>query len=181
MQEVLRPLQTLTAHTAALWAPLVHDGCCCLRLAPWLSTGTFLELHMDTSGQHGLQTEVSQLCHFLKPYFSGSFHQHHRSARHHVCSCGFYFTSSRTGTGSFHTATLLPIIWLQSTSTYCLSEPVPVQADTCLLFLSLKIPISSPAFWIRSGFPLNPLKQTQDVAEKTTCRVPTRRQCVCSV
>lgn len=42
MQEVLRPLQTLTAHTAALWAPLVHDGCCCcccLRLAPWLSTG----------------------------------------------------------------------------------------------------------------------------------------------
>lgn len=93
----------------------------------------------------------------------------------------FYFTSSRTGTGSFPTATLLPLIWLQSTSTYCLSEPVPVQTDTCLLFLSLKIPISSPAFQFDQVFRWTPLKQTQDVAEKNTCRVTTRRQCVCSI
>lgn len=67
---------------------------------------------MDTSGQHGLQTEVSPsvLFHPSFGHFSGSVHQHCGAARRHVCSCGFRLTSSRTGTGSFPAATLPPLI-----------------------------------------------------------------------
>lgn len=98
-------------HTAALCALLFSEA-----VLPQLPSDTPcrtplpppLEPHMDTntSGQHGLQTEVSKTVSFFI-----SFHHHHFSTRQSVLVVFFFFTSSHTGTGSFPAATLLPWIY----------------------------------------------------------------------
>lgn len=132
MQEVPRPLQTLTAHCSSLSssAPPRPDTSVRPPRGP----------HMDTSGQHGLQTEVSHsvLFHlFIYLTFTVSFHQHRGSARHHVCSCGFYFTSSRAGTGSFPAATLSPA---DLTAVYVCMQPIRTCSRSNRSLLDFSLP-----------------------------------------
>lgn len=98
----------LIAHTAAVCAVVFSEV-----VLPQLPSDTpcrtplpSLEPHMDTdtSGQHGLQTEVSRLCRFSSAFIT-------IITLPVSLFLWFFFTSSHTGTGSFPAATLLPLMY----------------------------------------------------------------------
>lgn len=169
MQEVLRPLRTLTAHCSSLSS----SGPRRLLLPPSDTSARpsgATHGHIRTAWAPDWSESVSHffVCCFIYLFFNFLSASINTVALPVTTSALVVFILLPLAQAQEVSLQQLccPMIWLQSTSTCCLSEPVLVQTDSCLIFLSLRNPMSSAAFQIWSGFPQKLLKQTQDVTQK---------------